>query len=193
MEDITTQYQKPIYTKELHEPIKSFQTLKKWYHQPHLTLKQLSINEGIDYDKLKTWSSKYYYHTRKQAYFQNISEEIEQQTIALVTNDLEAHLQRQNTDQKIIDNDQHLTHAIQNIMVQQVDNGTIPDKQDITNYTTLKDSYHKGNKEHTITTQTIIKNIHEGIPLDKLDTSKMSPAAKRFIEQMTRIQGGNTE
>ena len=193
MEDITTQYQKRIYTKELHEPIESFHTLKQWYHQPHLTLKQLSTQTGIDYDKIRTWSSKYHYPTRKQAYFQNIDKEIEQQTIALVTNDLEAHIRRQQADQKLLDGDQRLNQLLQNQLLQQADNGILPDKQDITNYTTLKDSYHKGNKEHTITTQTILKNIHDGIPLDKLDTSKMSPAAKRFIEQMTRIQGGNTE
>lgn len=184
MEDITTQYQKRIYTKELHEPLDSYHTFKKWCHQPQLTLKQLSLETGIDYDKIRTWSSKYHYPTRKQAYFQNIDKEIEQQTIALVTNDLEAHIKRQQKDQQLLDEDQYLTQLLQHTIIQQADNGTLPSKEDIQNYTTIKDSYHKANKEHTITTQTIIRNIHEGIPLDKLDTTQMSPAAKRFLETL---------
>ena len=184
MEDITTQYKKRIYTKELHEPIDSFQTFKKWCHQPNITLKQLSIDENIDYDKIKKWSSKYHYATRKQAYFQHIDKQIEQQTIALVTNDLEAHIKRQQADQKLLDGDQYITQLLQTNLIQQVDNGTLPRKEDIQNYTTMKDSYHKANKEHTTTTQTIIRNIHEGIPLDKLDTTQMSPAAKKFLETL---------
>lgn len=184
MEDITTQYNKPIYTKELHEPIESFITLKKWYHKPQLTLKQLSIQEGIDYDKLKKWSSKYHYPTRKQAYFQHIDKQIEQQTIALVITDLEAHIQRQPEDQALIDDDQYITRQLQKQLRQTIDNDQPIQKEDIQNYTTMKDSYHKSNKEHTITTQTIIRNIHEGIPLDKLDTTQMSPAAIRFLETL---------
>lgn len=58
-------YDKRIYTDKLHEPLQSFRTFNIWLQHPNWTLKKLSEETGIDYNKLYTWSSKYKYFERR--------------------------------------------------------------------------------------------------------------------------------
>jgi hypothetical protein len=184
MNDITTQWQKPIYTKTLHESPASYDTFKLLCHNPHWTQEQLSQHTGRPLSSIQTWSSKYHYQTRLNAYLQHNHEQVEKQKITIIKNDLEAHIQRQQKDQQLLDGDQYILEILQNLIIQQTDNGTLPCKEDIQNYTTIKDSYHKANKDHSITSQNLIRNAKEGINPDRYDKENMSPAALKFLETL---------
>ena len=60
----------------------------------------------------------------------------------------------------------------------------MPSSEEIQNYTSAKESYHRSNKEHAVTSQTILRNASEGIDLDKVDSDTLSIGAKRFIESI---------
>lgn len=184
MEDITTQWQKPIYTKHLRESPAAYETFKILCHHPTWTLEKLSQETGRPQTTVKEWSSKYHYQSRLDAYLQHTHEQVEKQKIAIITSDLEAHIQRQPEDQALLDDDLYITRHLQRQLRQQLEQGTPLQRQEIQDYTTLKDSYHKANKDHTTTSQNLLRNAKEGIDPDRYDTSKMSPAARAFIEQL---------
>ena len=58
-------YDKRIYTKHLREPLQSFNAFNIWIQHPNWTLKKLSKETGINYNKIATWSSKYHYFERR--------------------------------------------------------------------------------------------------------------------------------
>ena len=58
-------YDKRIYTDKLHEPLQSFRAFNIWLQHPNWTLKKLSEETNIKYDKIKTWSRKYKYFQRR--------------------------------------------------------------------------------------------------------------------------------
>ncbi len=185
MTDIKTQWQNAIVSKELgiRESVASYYTFKIWCRNPEWTLKELATNTGRKYDKIKEWSKKYFYQSRKQAYIQHIHEELEEQELIIKKRLLDSMIQKQQTDNEILQDDQDKIRTLQRILQPE----TI-DKDQVNIYTTFKDSYFKNCKDNTQTIQTGLRTVNEGVNADDYDKQELSPAAQRMVEILEQIR-----
>ena len=178
-----TQYQTRLIGNGLNESPASYDTLMLWCYNPHWSLKQLALKSGRKYDQIRHWASKYYYKTRKQAYLQHIHEELQEQEIIIKKRLLESMIQKQQTDNEILQDDQDKIQTLQTILQ--------PEQIDIDQvniYTTFKDSYFKNCKDNTQTIQTGLRTINEGVNPDDYNKQELSPAAQRMVDILKEIR-----
>jgi hypothetical protein len=184
MVDITRQWQKPIRTKKLRETPAAYMTFKISCQNPHWTHEQLSKHTGHSIYTIQEWSSKYYHRTRKEAYFQHLQDEMEEQIVKVKHNDLTSHIERQPRDQKLIDNDKLILETMQQALLQKLEFGQEITREEIQEYVQFKDSYVKSQKEHAATTQTVLRNVYEGVDPDAFNHEELSAGARRLIESL---------
>lgn len=189
MTDITRQWQKPIQTKKLRESAAAYMTFKISCLNPHWTHEQLSKHTGHPLYTIQEWSSKYHHRSRREAYFQHLHDEMEEQVTIIKHNDLTSHIERQPTDQQLIDNDKAILDTMQQSLLWKLEQGISIDREEIQEYVQFKDSYTRSQKDHASTTQLVLRNVYEGVDPDSFNTDEMSVGARRLIESLhTRRQ-----
>lgn len=192
-QNIQTQWQNAIQTQHLRESVAAYNAFKVSCQNPQWTLKQLSENINQKLKTVNDWSHKYFWESRRQAYYKHLHEELDEQVLMVKKNDLQAHLERQSTDNNHIDNDQALLSQMQADILSRVEKGQTISKEQLTEYLSFKDSYMKSQKEHAATTQLVIKNVYAGVDADKFNTDEMSIGARRLVESIQQRRDENDE
>jgi hypothetical protein len=182
MPDITTQWDTRITGNGLNESPASYHTFRIWCKNPEWNLKQLAKYTNRKYKQVREWSSKYHYPTRKQAYIDHIHQELLEKELIIKKRRLDAHIQRQNNDEKLLDKDQEITLQLQTQILEPLINGQQPSKEDLQTYMQKLDAYQKANKDNATTTLTTLKSISEGINTEHYKKEDISPAARELIE-----------
>lgn len=182
MPDITTQWDNRITGNGLNESPASYQTFKIWCKNPEWNLKQLAQYTNRKYQQVREWSFKYHYPTRKQAYIDHIHQELLEKELIIKKRRLDAHIQRQNNDEKLLDKDQEITLQLQTQILEPLINGQQPSKEDLQTYMQKLDAYQKANKDNATTTLTTLKSISEGINTEEYKKEDISPAARELLD-----------
>ena len=183
-----THYQTRLVGNGLNESPASYDTLRKWCDNPQWTLKELAANTGRKYKKILEWSSKYHYTSRKQAYLENIHNELHQEVMALKKKQLTHYIEQEDEEQAIIEDDQYITRQLQKQIKNNIDMDITPDKDETNIYLSFKDSYTKHRKDHATTTQTIIHTTIQDMNLDEIDQNKLSDGANKLLNQIQQLR-----
>ena len=185
--DITQQWQEAIYTKHLRESPAAYNTFKIYCHNPDWTLQQLAQNTNHPKDTVKEWSSKYHYTSRRQAYYQQAHEELDPLITATKRKHITRQLHREDKDQQLLDDDQKITLLLQQTRLTKAENQTTLTREEHQQYTTQKESYHKSNKDHTVTLNELGKLV-ETIDPEEIDTTKLGNGAAMLVEQIRQAR-----
>jgi len=182
MEDITTQWQKPIYTKDLHESPIAYKTFRIRCLHPSWTNRQLAENAKQPFDTVERWSYKYYHQTRLQAYLDECYDVLDSQKIEIIQNDFQSRLNRQSKDHQLSEKLQRLAeHDIDNA-IKMIDKGQpLTDKQ-YQNITTSTHNYQDQTKASNKDTYDVLRSAKENIDPDRYNTEDIPVGAKQFIQ-----------
>lgn len=188
MEDIKTQWEKPISTRKLREPLASHVCVIILCHHPTMSLTKLAKKQGIPENTIYKWASKYHYRTRVQAFLQQGHEEIEKQKYEIIMTDNQEYIDRQPRIQKVLDKLLTIAETETDDVIKQIKQEKKITKEQHQTIKTSVETYNGAEKDHAIESQTYLKTTKDNISSDRYNKDEMSPAAKALLEQFERIE-----
>ena len=192
MENIKTQWQKPISTKKLHEPYASYVCMKTVCHYPSTTPEKLSIKNDIPLNTIYKWWSKYYYNSRINAYLEQSDEQIEKQKREIVQSDNQNYIDRLPEIHETLTNIGTILKEDTDKAINNIEKDKQLTKEQIQQLKALAETYTNMDKNHATTSNTYLQN-NRTIEAERYNKDEMSPAARALVEQFERITEDDKE
>ena len=136
------QWQKPIHTKKLHEPADSFLVLQTKMKYPGITHKEIADKLGYELNRVEDLSSRYCHKPRLQAFHEWQMQELAPMITSNTYNHLKHSAEHEEQQNDIINNHERLMKALQNTMLQNLDDGIKPSKEELTEYEKYNNIYN---------------------------------------------------
>ena len=140
-QNIKAQWQSRICTKELREPLDSYEILKARMNNPAMTLIEIAKKLNYDLPRVYDLSERYFHASRLKAFSEWQMQQLTPQLLANTYNNLKRSAQRDEEYNTILQNDEEITRMLQDTLKQTMQSGITPSSDEINNYNKQKQGY----------------------------------------------------
>lgn len=188
-----TCWQYCIQTEHLREPKESWELLQYTIHNPSKSLKQCATDLNIDYNKATTWSMKYFYNQRRQAYTSDMNKSLTTAVTNYKLQQIREAEKRSKGENTVLNNELYFLQKDMSIKVELEKNKEVIPEYLETKVAKKEREYFNNSLLKSKKDKLIYDIATDPIPLEEIDEDLINetPAINSFLDAMRGNRDAN--